>query len=66
MHLASTSLHKRPIPARTHIRQTGSWSLSADEEPAGRSNAARGVLIGIVLGAGSWVAIFAAIWWLRP
>jgi hypothetical protein len=73
MYSASTSLRKRPI-AEPLSQSTESVAESnpdisaplAGEEPVRRLNAARGVMIGLALGAGSWVAIFALIRSLKP
>jgi len=72
MYSASTSLQKRltfgPPPSAEPAGEpiTDIPAAPASEEPARRLNAARGVLTGLVLGAGSWVAIFALIRLLKP
>jgi len=63
----SASLRKRPITPRlkrdVRAREEASAppSLPEDLELAGRSSPAKGIVIGLALGAGSWVAIFALI-----
>jgi len=71
MYPVGTSPHNRPIPAPPDEREfegdPAAWSSSPSEgeEPASRLNVAKGTLIGLVLGTGSWVAIFALIRFLR-
>jgi hypothetical protein len=71
MYSAGASPNQGPIPApldEEEIAGGPAASISlplAEEEPARRLNAARGALIGLGLGAGSWVVIFALIRFLK-
>lgn len=62
MHLPGTSLRNIATVASSASKPRSYCPPSADDEPVGRSNAARGVLTGMILGAVSWVAICALIW----